>query len=140
MVTVIDDGWLYLSDGTDILKLFVETFKFKYIKKGTIKHYDGGINLYIPVHKSYLIAVAEGIWLDSVAKVENYQKYIKDWLDSGTFTMKFQYESGGSYLELDGDNESYNVAVKNDLGEVEKVSNGDQEYFYVDKLILEQAG
>jgi hypothetical protein len=140
MTVIINDGWLYLSDGTDELKLFVETFKYKYIKKGRLKHYDGGVNLFIPVFKEYLIAVAQGVWLNSVVKVENYSKYLKDWLDGGTFNLKFQYVSGGSYLKLDGDNTIFPVAVKNDLGEIEKISNGDQEFFYVDKLILEQGG
>jgi len=141
MTVIINDGWLYLSNGVDELKLFVETFRYEYIVKGKTSHYTGGYNLYIPVVKEYLMAQAEGIWLNSLAKVENYSKYLKTWIKAGTFNLKFQYESGGSYLELDGDNETFPVTVKNGkTGNIEKRANGDQTFFRVDKVMFEGAG
>ena len=139
MADIIDDGWIHLYDASNSLKLGVEKFVYKLIKKGTNIHLEGGVNIYIPVHVKYIYAVASGIWITSVSDIENYQLYLDTWLSSGTFNLKFTYD-GTNFLKLDGTNTIFPVAVKGDLGMIEKVSNGDQGYFYVDRLILEGCG
>ena len=134
------DGWLHIISGSDTLKAYCESMKWKPVVQGRIKHYDGGINLYIPVQKKYIIIQAEGLWIDSNSKIVNYVKYLLQWLASGTVNIKFQRNSGGSFELLDGTNTIFPMAPKGDLGFIEKISFADQEVYYVDKLIMEQSG
>ena len=136
---VESDGWVVFTNGTDTVKVYCETFKWKPVHKGRNKHYDGGINIGIPVEKKYIIAQAEGLWLDSVAKVEAYVSYIKTWLAANTLKIKFAYD-GTNFLKLDGTYTIFPCRVKNDLGMIEKVAFADQQFYRVDKIIIEQTG
>jgi len=135
------DGWAYMYSGSNTLRAYCEHIKIKPIHQTKIKHYEGKINIGIPVAKAYIIFMLEGIWINTIAKVENYILYLKTWLDSGSLNIKIQYNSGGSFLKCDGTNTIFPVAPKDgSLGNIEKISNGDQTILYIDKLILELNG
>lgn len=134
------DGWLHIISGGDTLRAYCEKMKWKLIIKGRIKHYDGGVNLYIPVQKKYVIILAESLWIDTNTKIVNYVKYFTQWVSSGSVNIKFQRTVGGAFELLDGINTTFPMAPKNDIGFIEKRANGDQEVYFVDKLMMEQTG
>ena len=137
---VESSGWVIFTSGSNSVKVYCENVKWMPIKNGKIKHYDGGVNVFIPVFKEYIMLTLEGIWVDSTSKIENYVKYLSSFLESGTLTTKVTYNDTPSYLELDGDNETLEMAPKSDLGEIEIIGHGNQEIYYIRRLVLEQAG
>ena len=134
------DGWLHIINGSDTLRAYCENMKWKLVIKGKINHYTGGTNIGIPVQKIYVMIQAEGLWINTNAKTVNYVKYLKSWLASGSVTIKFQRTAAGAFEKLDGTYENFPMMPKNDLGFIEKIAHGDQEFYYVDKLLMEQTG
>jgi len=134
------DGWAYMYSGSNTLRAYCEHIKIKPVHAGKNKHYEGGINVGIPIFKEYVIFTLENIWINTVAKAENYILYLKTWLNSSSLYIKIQYNSGGSFFKCDGTNTLFPVMVKNDLGNAEKIAYGNQTIFLIDKLILEQSG
>ncbi|MDH3323999.1 MAG: hypothetical protein OEL89_00010 [Candidatus Peregrinibacteria bacterium] len=137
---VESDGWLHILSGSDTIRVYCESIKWKLIKKGRIKHYDGGVNVAIPLYKQYVVLTASGIWMNSETKITNFIKYFNTWLNSGSVNVKVQYTTGGSFQKLDGTNTIFPMLVKGDLGEIEKISRGDQTIYFIDKLVMEQTG
>lgn len=137
---VESDGWFTITSGSDTIKLYFEHAKYKPFYKARNKHYDTGINIYIPVPKKYIILTIEDIWVEGNAKIVNYVKYLTSWLDSGAPSITLAYNSDGDLEKMDGVNTVFPMAPKADLGNIEKISYGDQEVYYIDKLYLEQVG
>lgn len=136
------DGWVQIYSGSNTLRPYCESIKVKPIHQGKNKHYDGGINVGIPIFKEYVIITLEGIWINTTTKTENYILYLKTWLNSNALNIKVQDDSSGSsFLKLDGTNTIFPVMIKGgDLGNIEKMGYGDQTIYYIDKLVLEQSG
>lgn len=135
------DGWVHIYSGSNTLRAYCESIKIRPVHEGKNKHYDGGINVGIPIFKEYIIFTLEGIWINTTTKVENYILYLKTWLDSSALNIKIQDDSSGSsFLKCDGTNTIFPVMNKSDLGNVEKMGYGDQTIWYVDKLVLIQSG
>ncbi|MCP4651715.1 MAG: hypothetical protein GY853_16760 [PVC group bacterium] len=137
---VESDAWLHIINGADTIRLYCEKVKWKLMKKGRIKHFDGGINLGIPVFKQYVVLIAEKLWVDSNTKIDNYLNYLNTWLDSGSVTIKLQRKVAGTFQKLDGVNTSFPMMLKNSLGEIEKITFADGEFYTISKLIFEQTG
>lgn len=137
---VESDGFIHFVNGANTVRLYCEKFTWRLVKKPKIYHYDAEINVGIPVYKKYIIATIEGIWINTTSKMDNYLNYLETWLDSGTVNFKFQYTIGGSFQKLDGVNTIFPIMPKNDLGNIEPFIAGDQEYYRIDKVVLELAG
>ncbi len=134
------DGWLHIISGSDTLKVYCENIRWQPVVKGKIKHYSGGINLGIPIFKKYVILTAMKLWINTNAKITNYINYFTTWLEAGTVSVKVQRTVAGAFELLDGTNDTFPMMVKNDLGRIEKISYGDQEVYFINKLIMEQSG
>lgn len=134
---VESDGWLIITSGSDTVKLYCEGVGWKPFIKGKYKHIKGGVNILIPVYQSWIEVYAHDIWINSNAKIDNYQYYLRLWLASGVFTVQLTYD-GTNYEKMDGTNTSLSMGVKADLGTIENVAKGGQEVYYIDQLILEE--
>jgi len=134
------DGWLRLYSGSDTVLVYCESVKYRLVKKGKIIHLDAGVNLFIPVFKQYVEVQATGLWINTNAKIVNYQLYLSTWLNSGSINVKIQRDTSSNFEKMDGTNTIFPMAVKNDLGFIEKIGKGDQTIYYVEKLVLEQTG
>lgn len=134
------DGWLYLYSGSNTLRAYCESIKVKPVYQGKNMHYQGGVNVGIPIFKDYVVITAERIWINTTTKMENYILYMRTWLAAGTLNVKVQISSASAFLKCDGTHTIFPVMVKNDLGDIEKMAKGDQTIYFISKLILEQSG
>lgn len=137
---VESDGWLHIISGSDTIRVYCESVKYKLVKKGKLKHFDASVNLFIPVFKQYVVVQAESLWINTNTKITNYQNYFSTWLNSGAVNVKLQRNVGGSFELMDGTNTTFPMAPKTDLGFIEKIAKGDQEVYFIDKLLMEQVG
>ena len=139
MTDFIDDGWLELSDVGDSMKLMCERITWKRVISNENKHMDGDINFTIPFGQKYILVIAQGIFLDTHQKYSDFSENISIWQRNGGFTMKISRD-GSNYIEIDGINTSYPVALADGFDKAEKISNGNQQIYYISKMILEQSG
>ena len=138
----ITDGWLYLHDGSDGFKLYVETITMDWKFNPKISHYAGKTHLFYNLEKEWYEWKCKNIYLTSHTNFSSVMDQLKDWMaDSQELTFLTQRNSGGNYIEWDGDNTSYTVAIAKDgLKGAEKISPGDGDVYVIGLLILEQVG
>ncbi len=138
---VVTNGWLWLIDATatDGLKLFFQKLTWSWKFKPKIKHFAGNSHMGYSLGKKFILIKVKDILFETETELEDTLKYIDDWSDSAPFTCKVQKNSDGSFVELDGTNESITVLQK-DIGNNEHISPGDQDVWKIGMLILEQAG
>ena len=134
---VESDGYLIITRGSDTVRLYCESVSWKLFKKAKYKHIKGGVNILIPVYQQWLEVYATGVWINSNAKIDNYQYYLSTWLNTAVLTVQLTYD-GTNYEKMDGTNTSFSMGVKSDLGNIENVAKGGQEVYYIDALNLEQ--
>ena len=141
MAKIIEDGYLILTDGTNILELGCETIEANLITKSIFKPYDGQVNLGYHLGKEWLEWVATGIWFDSHAKWANCTKYLKDWRNAGTFTLKVERDTTPNYVKWDGDYNTFTVLLKTgQKGMTPKSITQFEDVWYIDRLDFREAG
>ncbi|MFW9872561.1 MAG: hypothetical protein ACFFG0_05610 [Candidatus Thorarchaeota archaeon] len=139
MATIINDGWLVITDGSDELRLMFEECKIDIMTNPTIKHYAGGSNTGYTTGKRWLEFKVRNIWLTSSSNFNNFSKYTLSFQDSGTFNIQIKRDSSGNYVTID-DNDDWDVMVKqNGIKDMQKISFGDQQIYQIGLLLLEEA-
>jgi hypothetical protein len=132
-----------MTDGVDILRLGFKECVWDFKINPKTKHYYGGYHLFYDLKKRWLEFKVSEVMLGTVAKYEDTIKYLMDFHDNGPFTLKIQRADipSDDFLEVDGTNESYQVAIKKDgIRDVHKISKGHQDVYQIGLLLLEQAG
>jgi hypothetical protein len=141
MAIIINEGWLYLADATNSMLVYFEECKVDWKTNPTSRHYSGGGALRFTNKKQWWEFKVKNIWLTSHTNYSNFIDYLKDWMNTSpyTITLRVIRNTGGSYIEWDGDNTSYTVAVKKDgLRDAQKVSPHDGDIYKIGMLIFEE--
>ena len=140
MATIIDDGYLELTDGTDTLKLACEEIIVDMVLKPKMKHYEGGTNLGYDLGVNYFIFKVSGVILDSYTKFKNCISYLKSWQASAPFSLKIKRDTT-NYTEWDGSNTTFKVLVKGGLKALEALSITQfEDVWYIGNITFEEAG
>lgn len=148
MTDYIEDGFLWVSDGSDYLKVQCEKIWYWLVIEPTIKHYNNEGHMFYDLKKRYWMILAEGIWLKTHTDWKDFQKYLLDWHDDGPFyvrvhngdppilnTTEVEFYDAGSYVKV------LSMAIaKNGLKRGSKQSVGTQEYWKIESVMFEQAG
>ena len=141
MVKIIEDGYLILTDGSNILELACERISVDYLMKPEFKNYEGGTNIGWHLGKEWLEFKAEGIILNSHTKFSNCIDYIKTWTAAGTFTLKVERDTTPNYVEWDGDNTTFTVLPKDGLKQMEALSITQfSDIWVIGNIVFKEAG
>ena len=139
MVTVIDDGWLVLTDGTDTFKVFFQQALVMILFDPTIEHNPGshyGFNLV-----EYIIIKVSGILFNSTTKYENFMLYMRNWQGTNPFTLSIYKDTSSNKLKLDGENTDFSVLIPSSgIQGGSKIAPEDGEVYRIETITFEQAG
>lgn len=138
MTNHIDDGWLLFSNGSDYLKVFCEHILWTPVFMPEVEHYEGGVNFGFDLSKFWVNLKAQGVWLNTNTKYENFVAYIKTWQQANTLQIEVSRD-GTNKIKLDGTNTVFPVLVMRGLQDFEKMP-GSQEVYKCDMIVLEQNG
>ena len=139
MATLIDNGWLYLTNDTDIMKLACVGIKHNWKWQPDITHYTGGGHYGFDLGESALTFKASRIIFATQANAETYLSNLRTWQLAGTFKLKVQSTSGGAFLKLDGTNTVFPV-LSHGPTKISKIGNENNVYFEVGSQVFEIAG
>lgn len=139
MTDYIDKGWLWLSNGTDYLKVYCEHIYWTEIYAPEIEHKEGGLNFGFDLNLYYIMVKVKGVWLESNTEKNNFSKYIKSWQQSNTLQIEVVRNSSDNKEKLDGTNTVFPVLIVGGLKEFEKMP-GDQEKYKCSGITFEQNG
>ena len=139
MTDHIPDGWLWLSNGSDYLKLFCEHIFWIPMYMPDIEHHEGGVNIGFDLSKFWVVIKASGVWLNTNTKYENFSSYLKTWQQANILQVEIIRDGSNNKVKLDGTNTVYPVLVVGGLKELEKMP-GDQQKYRLGNLTLEQNG
>lgn len=139
MTDHIADGRLWISNGTDYLKVFCEHIFWTPVFEPDVEHFEGGINFGFDLSKFFVVIKASGIWLETITKHDNFINYLKAWQQANTLQVEIVRDGSNNKLKLDGTNTVYPVLLVGGLKESEKMS-GDQQKFRIGSITLEQSG
>lgn len=141
MATIINEGYLELTDGTDTLLLYFKQCKWDYIRNPKNKHFAGGSHLGYDLGKKWLEWTFIDIYGTSHSNMANIILYLNNWqTNDHHFTLKIKRD-GSNYIACDGTNTSFTVNMPNGMKQMEKIAPGTQDGPYVIKMLkLEQCG
>lgn len=140
MATLIDQGWLYVSNGTDIMKLACVKIKWDYVRNPKITHTEGGYHMGYDLLKKWIVIKVSKILFKTYAHRKTALDTLNSWQDSGPYTLKIQRKSTGQFEEWEGSNTSLSVLSTTGFRDIEKLSNRNQEVYSFGKVIFEQTG
>lgn len=138
MATIIDKGWLWLTNGVDTLKLAAEQVFWDEVRDPQISHYPGFSFGYDQDTNYYLFTVKR-LYFDSHSSYDNFKTYVNTWQVAAPFTLKIQRASTGEFESPDGTYEEYQV-LHLGMKKCYKVVNGDEEFYVVENMQFEEAG
>lgn len=138
MTVHIDDGYLWIGNGTDYLKVFCEHIFYSNLVKPDVEHHEGGVNLGFDLSAYWIVVKATGIWLNTNTKWENFQTYWKSWQQAGTLQIEV-IRDGTNKVKIDGTNTVYPCLVVGGVKDAEKMP-GNQEKWRVDSIAFELTG
>jgi hypothetical protein len=140
MATLINKGWVYLTNDTDIMKLAAEFVEYDWIWDPEISHFEGGDNHYgYDSLKRYFVVKIKRFLFDSKSDAETYKSNLATWQSAGTFKIKIQDKSTPTYEKFDGTNTTLPVLSYGPRGN-RKIEPGDGETYEIRNQVFEQAG
>jgi hypothetical protein len=138
MATLVDDGWLWLTDGVDTLKLACVNVTWDILRFPNIDHYEGDFHLGYDLKRKYILVKVNQIIFDTYAKRKTAINTLNTWQDSGLIDLQIQRKSTGAFEEFVGSNTTLPSLMKYGLKNVQKVVNGDREFYIIGKVDFEQ--
>lgn len=139
MTVLINDGWLWLSNGTDTMKLACRQISYDHPRAPEITHYEGGISFGYDLDLEFIIVKASGIILTNNADMVIFNDKINDWLKTAPITLQLQRNTGGSFEKFDGTNTTLTVLSKGSSG-IQKIAHEDGVTYEVTKMEFEESG
>lgn len=139
MTDYIIGGWLWLSNGTDYLKVKCEMIVWTPVMKPEIEHTEGGVNYGFDLGVYYIIIKAMGLYIESNADMVDFLTYTKSWQQANTLQVEVVRNSSNNKEKLDGTNTVFPVLITEGAKQIKKMS-GDQEKYRIERLTLEQNG
>jgi len=141
VATLINNGYLKLTNSTDILLLACEKISADFKMKPKIKHQPGGNHYGYDLGIKWLEWKAESIIFDSHTDWSTCIDTLKDWQLAGTFTLSVIRDGSNNEMEFDGDNSTYTVLLKNGLKQLRALSITQfSDKWVIGSIIFEQAG
>lgn len=140
-MVIINNGWLHLSDGTDILKVAVEFIRMKLNDDPTIEHYPSsagteGSHLSYSLRTYFWQITAINLLFGTYTERRDFIRYLQAFQVDG-FTVKIQRNTGGSFEEFYSGVEEIGAKFTN-LNDLEKVAPENGEVYIIASLRLEQ--
>jgi len=139
MTDYIEGGWLWLSNGSDYLKVRCELISWTEVYGPEIEHHEGGLNFGFDLNLYYIVVKASGIWLNTNTEKNNFSTYIKSWQQANTLQIEVVRNSSNDKEKLDGTNTVFPCLVVGGIKEFKKMP-GDQEKYRCNEITLEQSG
>lgn len=138
----VHNGWLWINDGSDHLKVYFQVCKGKVIDEPLmLEHYEGGFNFGIGGGKKYLVLLVQNILIPSHADYEIFMANLLSWQeDDDGFTVEVIRDSSNNKIAWDGTNTAYTMMLKSDVDAIEKKAPGDGDVYVIGKLLLEESG
>jgi len=140
MATLINDGWLYLSNGTDDMKLACREIEWDCIRDPDITHEVGGWDYGYDLGINYYIVKVSGILFKSATDKDTFVQKLNSWLGISTITLKIQKNTGGSYEKIDGTNTTLPVLCPKGWSGIKKLAKENGVVYEIGKVQFEQAG
>ena len=140
MATLINDGWLYLSNGVDIMNLACREISWDIIRAPTISHEVGGFSYGYDLGEEWVMIKVSGIILKSNADVVTFISKFNTWQSSGPISLKIQRNSSVAYEKLDGVYTTFPVLSSKGLSGVKKIAKENGVTYEIGKVMFEQAG
>jgi len=140
MATLIDNGWLYLTNGTDIMKLYVKRIVIDDNHLDPfLEHFAGGTNVGFWLGERQIMVKALDIMFITQANAEKFIEKLNAWDYAGVYTLKIQVSATPTYFKIDGVNESISV-LSFGAKEIEKAEKGAGTHYKIASVKFEQAG
>ena len=140
MATLINDGWLYLSDGTDIMMLACREISYDIIRDPDINHDVGALSYGYDMGEKWIQIKVSGIILKTEANKNTFVDKYNSWLDSGLIYLKIQRNTGGAFDKLDGTNTRVEVLSPKGLLGIQKIAKENGVIYEIGKVVFEQSG
>lgn len=140
MATLINNGWLYLSDGTDEMKLACREIKWDAMREPEIIHEVGGWSYGYDLDIDYLIIKVSGILFKTSADHVIFETKLRSWQKSGVINLKVQRKVAGDFEPLDGTYTQIQVLAQKGWQDIQKIANEDGEVYEIGKIAFEEAG
>ena len=140
MPIIISNGWLWINDGTDWLKLFCQEIKVDFKMEPTFQHVEGSFNMGFDMGKRFLVFKARNVMLETHADFSSCIDYLKDWQAAGTFNLEVVRDTSDNKIEWDGDNTSFVVLLKSGFRDMQKIAPEDGTVFKIGLIIFEESG
>ena len=137
MTTLIDKGWLVLTNGADVMKLAVRSITAERRTKTKFTHYVGG-NFSIDLGLSYHVWNCSGLIFDSVANMETFLAYTQTWQQTAAFTMYVYKDGSSNKIKWNGTDTDYTVRIAENGTKGIHLADGGTGYAFIDTLILEE--
>lgn len=146
MTTLINtEGWLYLTDGVDIMKIQYKGLTAQWHWKDVkIKHYLSSSRT--GSHYSYWFGAVywkfkfEELWFDNYTHYQSFMQYIWDWQrNDGGFTLKVYKDSSNNFWAFDYTNTEYTVMLSKGLPQITK-KPADNQIYVLREVEFEQSG
>ena len=140
MANLIDNGWLYLSNGTDDMKLACREIKWDAIRVPEIIHEVGGWSYGYDLSTDYIMVKVSGILFSSNTDVDLFNLNLREWLSSGVINLKIQRKVAGDFEKLDGTYTQIQVLAQKGWADIQKIAMEDGEMYEIGKMVFEEAG
>lgn len=140
MATLIDDGWLYLSNGSDTMKIACIEISYDHIRDGEANHYEGGINFGYDMNLNYFMIKVSGMVFKTKAAVEIFKDKFNSWLTSAPITLRIQDNTAPTYEKFDGTNTTLTVISPKGYSGYKKIAHENGTVWVIDKCGFEEAG
>ena len=141
MVDIIIDGWLWVTNGSDYLKLGTEEILWDIMVDPKIEHYYGGAHLGYDLEKKWLVLKVIGIKIKSHANYASIVSNLMAWQVAGSMILSVVRNTSNNKITFDGSNSNYPVLIKKPgLKQMQKVSPDNQDRYRIETLTFEQTG
>jgi len=140
MTTLIDEGWLYLTNGTNIMRLACRSIQYDRIWEPDHNHEYGGFNYGYDLAKDYFVIKAGGILFNTTAKKDTFEENIALWQQAEAFTLKIQNKTTpATYTKIGGVYTTLKVLGTKGYSGVHKIA-GEGEFWIIEKMEFISAG
>ena len=137
MTVIVNNGWLWLTDGTDYLKLRCREVTADLIMKPTFIHAPG-VNFSMDVGTWYWVFKASGVIFNSYTDYTNTLAYLQDWQASAAFTLSVLRNTSENAMAFDGTDTTYTVRLKDGIKGIAKPGNENNTVFEIGALTFEE--
>ena len=140
MATLITGGWLYLTNGTDIMQVRTKRIVIDDNHLDPfLEHFAGNTNMGFWMGERQIIVKALDLGFITQATAEKFIEKLAAWDYAGAYSLKIQVSATPTYFKIDGVNETITV-LSYGAKEAEKAEKGAGTHYKIASVKFEQAG